>query len=837
MKQFPEGEKYSRNKVESYIEQKWNNSATNFTNLLADTSIYNVLKNQQQYIDNATEKLTPEAEDKIRQQKGVSAAFDQLEEVRKKYCGTDKWLKAPNGKDTNLTERQWIQVRTPNFKEWFGDWENDPQNASKVVDKNGEPMVVYHGSRTAGFSKFSEFDGEKQSNAPYGSFWFSASEYVARLYSGTSKLVENYVDLSEISEDYDSEYGLPYEDLGYEPANYACFLNIRQPYYQDFEGQNWSGDIKGAYTLEAKNEFGEWEQVYNNHGGQLFNTKEEAEERAKARGDNEYEIREDGWLGFDTNSEVDNAMNDGYFDGAILKNVDDQGGRDYADVANDYVIFDPNQAKSAVDNTGDFGVGDDIRYQTMSLSEEQMNYIELKKNIVLNYSDESRYTNAETPSKNVFIFTEHYENYKKGIYSKHQRIVYEKELRAAEVFGNEGFRVFVLPEKLILAEKEYNGKIPDALLNGYLVEFKELETTKAGQFQIELGRAAEKADILYLDSPVDILESKSGGQSLKNAINGKIQSSERNYEDKIIVTSVRGENPTFYIVKNGALKEAPLARLRLEPQPNSNMERLNNIVKNEVIKAQQSATPLNQTIQGRTEPALIKSSFRFDTTNGKYFISGDVYNEIVEVMRSSFPIVNNTVETEVRKTATLATAFLTSLSDDTQDALVRKSATATGGKFLTGGNENLLRLFFNMNELKDTKGVNEYTKGLSLSQSAKIILGINSDESTIRHEGTHIIWWADSGFRERAQTEFKKYFEQDNDGKEIRAVVEANLDRFGGYNADQVINALKNLTREDYDSFQLKKLLPAWAKCTWKTRIRLSTVKGLEVSLNGWLIS
>ena len=168
-------------------------------------------------------------------------------------------------------------------------------------------------------------------------------------------------------------------------------------------------------------------------------------------------------------------------------------------------------------------------------------------------------------------------------------------------------------------------------------------------------------------------------------------------------------------------------------------------------------------------------------------------------MRSSFPIVNDTVETEVRKTATLATAFLTSLSDDTQDALVRKSATATGGKFLTGGNENLLRLFFNMNELKDTKGVNEYTKGLSLSQSAKIILGINSDESTIRHEGTHIIWWADSGFRERAQTEFKKYFEQDSDGKEIRAVVEANLDRFGCYNADQVINALKNLTREDYD--------------------------------------
>ena len=25
------------------------------------------------------------------------------------------------------------------FKEWFGDWENDPEHASKVVDENGRP--------------------------------------------------------------------------------------------------------------------------------------------------------------------------------------------------------------------------------------------------------------------------------------------------------------------------------------------------------------------------------------------------------------------------------------------------------------------------------------------------------------------------------------------------------------------------------------------------------------------------------------------------------------------------------------------------------------------------
>ena len=43
-------------------------------------------------------------------------------------------------------EEQWTTVRTKRFKEWFGDWENDPENASKVVDENGEPLVVYHGT-------------------------------------------------------------------------------------------------------------------------------------------------------------------------------------------------------------------------------------------------------------------------------------------------------------------------------------------------------------------------------------------------------------------------------------------------------------------------------------------------------------------------------------------------------------------------------------------------------------------------------------------------------------------------------------------------------------------
>ncbi|MDR3112978.1 MAG: hypothetical protein LBU09_01200, partial [Endomicrobium sp.] len=47
----------------------------------------------------------------------------QYQDVERKYKGTDKWLKAPNGQSSNLDERQWVMTRTTAFKKWFGDWE------------------------------------------------------------------------------------------------------------------------------------------------------------------------------------------------------------------------------------------------------------------------------------------------------------------------------------------------------------------------------------------------------------------------------------------------------------------------------------------------------------------------------------------------------------------------------------------------------------------------------------------------------------------------------------------------------------------------------------------
>lgn len=45
------------------------------------------------------------------------------QEIIAKAKANGTYLKAPNGKPSNLTPRQWVQVRTKAFKRWFGDWE------------------------------------------------------------------------------------------------------------------------------------------------------------------------------------------------------------------------------------------------------------------------------------------------------------------------------------------------------------------------------------------------------------------------------------------------------------------------------------------------------------------------------------------------------------------------------------------------------------------------------------------------------------------------------------------------------------------------------------------
>lgn len=117
------------------------------------------------WIDSSTRKTKPFSEyrsvdfiEEERPDSGIrfreTRIIPEEENIIKKAKSDGSYMKAPNGNPTNLNEKQWVQVRTKAFKEWFGDWENNPEDASKVIDENGEPRVVYHGT----YSDFNAFD-------------------------------------------------------------------------------------------------------------------------------------------------------------------------------------------------------------------------------------------------------------------------------------------------------------------------------------------------------------------------------------------------------------------------------------------------------------------------------------------------------------------------------------------------------------------------------------------------------------------------------------------------------------------------------------------------------
>lgn len=148
----------------------------------------------------------------------------EMQSIKDQAIANNTFMKAPNGKHTNLTERQWLQVRTKAFKEWFGDWENNPNESSKVVDGNGEPLVVYHGSE----KQFNTFDFREVSNLE-GGFYFTSDK----------KYAENYGTIM-----------------------YPVFLYIKNPAYNDSINRDVVRDI---VITDAQNKYKN--SMYNPYDG------------------------------------------------------------------------------------------------------------------------------------------------------------------------------------------------------------------------------------------------------------------------------------------------------------------------------------------------------------------------------------------------------------------------------------------------------------------------------------------------------------------------------------------------------------------------------------------
>lgn len=127
-------------KIKNFFKDLWI-KVTNWNSIRPHLTAYYQMINRGEY-SNRELPVETLSQAKARQEEYSKEMQDILAKAPRNSEG--KLLVRPGGPVSNLDERQYAQVRTKAFKDWFGDWENDPENASKVVDENDEPLVVYH---------------------------------------------------------------------------------------------------------------------------------------------------------------------------------------------------------------------------------------------------------------------------------------------------------------------------------------------------------------------------------------------------------------------------------------------------------------------------------------------------------------------------------------------------------------------------------------------------------------------------------------------------------------------------------------------------------------------
>lgn len=247
------------------------------------------------------------------------------------------YMKAPNGADTNLTPKQWAQVRTNAFKDWFGDWENSPEKASKVVDENGEPKVVFHGTPlrrdqitpNRGWQK----DGITYISQEAPFYTFRGGEYSGMIFTSVdAEKARSIAEKRAMSIPDDMDGTEQWTEEGYV---YDLFVDVKNPFVPQRDA-----DI-------ILSSLGDEIPTLSFYGGQGDTVSVETAKEILNSGNS--------WLVTETPQFVAEIKKLGY-DGLI--GTDEGVG---------YIAcFNPNQLKDAYDNTGAFSTGsDDIRFRTI----------------------------------------------------------------------------------------------------------------------------------------------------------------------------------------------------------------------------------------------------------------------------------------------------------------------------------------------------------------------------------------------------------------------------------------------------------------------------------------
>ncbi len=228
------------------------------------------------------------------------------------------------------------------FKRWFGDWENNPKKASKVVNADGTPKIMYHGSG----ADFTVFDKKKAKySGMFGrGFYFTDSKSHAGTYG---KLYEVYLDVKN-----------PVDD-----KTKVTNQQLRNFLEAVAEDEDYSIENYGTYDID--------EIIPKINQDSLFTVLRDVS--STAIGD------------MVEATELFNKVNGTNYDGI------------FSDT--EYVVFKPNQIKSATDNIGTFDKGnDDIRFSLSKPVEETNDLI--KKNDVEKSSNDDIIKETERGNEN-----------------------------------------------------------------------------------------------------------------------------------------------------------------------------------------------------------------------------------------------------------------------------------------------------------------------------------------------------------------------------------------------------------------------------------------------------
>ena len=274
---------------------------------------------------------------------------EETQSIFNKFKNSDKFMKAPNGKKTNLTEYLWAKVRTKSFKDWFGDW-TKPIYPKNVI----EDYKIINSDYIVGGEFITLDDGEmyKVDNEYFGGIYEASND------NGETILIDSFKGLNPNKENFRlDENGEPMIYYHNTDADFKNFdLNAKSKnnvtngsvgkgiYFTNSlsRAESYGGKITKEVFLKSKNPYTKINK-FSDNSIELAKKLVSENINKSSHPNKEYAIN-------DANFDIEDSMKEGkipyisgYLDGLVISEIlKNEGFDSIIDGGNDFVVLDTN---------------------------------------------------------------------------------------------------------------------------------------------------------------------------------------------------------------------------------------------------------------------------------------------------------------------------------------------------------------------------------------------------------------------------------------------------------------------------------------------------------------